>query len=613
MRKVKVTFEPSGQTVEVPCATTLLEAATAAGVLLSAPCGGAGRCGKCRVLPRSGELSPPSTAEIERLQPENLQAGLRLACQTEVRSEAAIEVPAASMLVSPAIAEEGQAERYSFGPAVRAQPVTMPPPSLADQRSDLERLFTAAGCSPNLAVPLPVLQAIPRVLREGRFSATLVWVEDHLVRVLPGTEAPPLLGAAFDIGTTTVVGALYDLATGKELAVQSRLNPQAVHGADVLSRLTFAEQENGLDLLHKEIVACISEIIAGLLRDAGRAKEDLYEVVAVGNQVMTHALLKVPPEAIGRSPFAPVFRTAVTVPLAEMGLPGWLLGRLYVVPGVAGYVGADIVAGLVATRLCNVPRPQLFIDLGTNGEVVLCKDGELYACAAAAGPAFEGAQIACGMRATAGAVDYVKINDGVELSTIAQAPPLGLCGSGLLDATAELVRHGIVSLAGRFRGNAETASLPASLAERLRSGEQPYFLLAGGDDGSRVVLTQSDVRQLQLAKGAVRAAGEVLMARAGVALADLSRVVLAGAFGSFLNKDSALAVGLLPPMDRAKVQSVGNVARAGAGLILISQEARQAALTVARQVQYVELSSSAEFQEAFVKAMAFPPLGDDGD
>ena len=422
----------------------------------------------------------------------------------------------------------------------------------------------------------------------------------------------PLLGAAFDIGTTTVVGSLFDLRSGKQLGVESRLNPQAVHGADVLSRLSFAADERGLERLRKEIVACLGEMMRGLLKGSGQAQEDLYEVVAVGNQVMTHLLLGVSPEAIGRTPFTPVLQSPFTASLEDVGLPGCPQGQLYVVSGVAGYVGADIVAGIVASGLCDLRRPQLFMDLGTNGEVVLCHDGRLYACSAAAGPAFEGAEIACGMRATAGAIDHVTIGDEVEISTIGQTEPVGLCGSGLLDAVAELVGLGVIDAGGRFLTNKDEREAPGVVAGRLSWDEQPCFVLATGGDGARVVLTQADVRQLQLAKGAVRAGAQVLMHRARVEVRDLWRVVLAGAFGSFMDKDSALEVGLLPGIERDKVQSVGNVAGAGAGLILLSREARQAALTVARQVEYVELSSSAEFQQAFVEAMSFPATGTSG-
>jgi uncharacterized 2Fe-2S/4Fe-4S cluster protein (DUF4445 family) len=418
----------------------------------------------------------------------------------------------------------------------------------------------------------------------------------------------PVLGLAVDIGTTTLVAAVLDLADGRELETVGALNPQTRLGHDVLARIQIGSEPPGLQDLHDLLAAELRRITAEALRRAGASADDLHDVVVAGNTAMLHLAAGVDPRTLGRYPYTPALRGGAALPAAELHLLAATGAEAWLPPVLDGFVGADITAGVLATGLHELPGVTLFVDVGTNGEMVLAVDGRLVATSTAAGPAFEGMNIGCGMRAALGAIEKVRIGaDGVEAHTIGAAPARGVCGSGLVDAVSEMVRTGIVDGSGRF-------ARPEALAPHLAAALVPWkgklaLRLAGDADAPAgpIVLTQHDVRQVQLAKGAVRAGIEALLAHEGLAPEQVDRVLLAGSFGAHLQPASLAGIGLLPPGLGDRVTAVGNTSRTGAELLLLDHEARAELCEVARAARVVDLAHAPGFEKVFVRALAFPP------
>jgi len=406
---------------------------------------------------------------------------------------------------------------------------------------------------------------------------------------------------AVDIGSTTIVASLIDLGTGSNVGAASTLNPQARHAQDVLSRIKLGSDAQGLALLNAEVIAEINRLITSLAIEAGIPRRRIYEAVLAGNTCMLHLAAGVDPEPLGRYPYTPTLTGDVHYPARALGLIISPFGLVYFPPVVSGFVGADITAGMLSASLADEKGVTLFVDIGTNGEMVLARDGRLQATSTAAGPAFEGMNIACGMRAARGAIERVSLEGGeVNLRTIDDAPPAGLCGSGLLDAVAELAVHGIIEPSGRFTKN--RAALPPGLQARFgeRDGKPAFYLTPD------IYLSQGDIRQVQLAKGAVRAGVDVLLRRNGLTAADVDRALIAGSFGYHLTVRSLIDIGLFPPEFDGKVTYVGNTSRTGAEALLTHAPSRTALARLVRSVEAVELANDDAFTKIFVAAMAFP-------
>jgi len=605
-----VTFEPEGRTVDVPAGRTLLEAAQAAGILLEAPCGGRGTCGGCRVeVPEN----PPDPSEACRriLSGEEIRRNLRLACQVRVGRDMRIVIPDETRRRDQKILTEGAAFDVPLNPNVRKRAVRVPEPSVTDQRADADRLLdalTEAGLD-GLTVPAPMLRELPRRLRSLDFRPAVAVVGSEVVHLDRPTAADACYGLALDVGTTTLVGYLVNLATGEVAATASRANPQAAYGDDVIARIEYCGRERrGARILQTLLVDALNEIVAETCRLAHIKPSVLYEATAVGNTAMNHLLLRLPVEAIARAPFVAASASAHSVPARAVGLKIHKRGRLYTAPLVAGFVGADTVGVILATGMHASRGLRLAIDIGTNGEIVLGTRERLLACSTAAGPALEGARIRYGMRAAAGAIDRVDIHSGhVAVGTIGDASPVGLCGTGLVDAVAALVAAGVVEASGRMR-SAEDLSDSSVLAQRIRpsDGEIAFCLAEQSEQGHCVLLTQRDVREVQLAKGAIAAGIQVLLAEYGAAIEDVEEVFLAGAFGNYIRPQRARAIGLLPDVPLEKVTCVGNAAGAGARMLLVNKNLRHVAADVARGVEHVELSRCPDFQSRFAEAMLFP-------
>ncbi|MGI6165437.1 MAG: ASKHA domain-containing protein [Limnochordia bacterium] len=585
--------------------STILALARQGGVQIEATCAGKGRCGQCKVRVL-GQLAPVTPTEEKVLTKGDLENNIRLACQAKINGEVSvwvIKTPKTHQILSSGLERD-----VSVLPLVSKSFIHVLEPTLDDDRSDDERLQEAIGSKGQ--IPLDVLMTLPGLLRRANHQVTVIQHPDGILGIEPGDTTGDLYGVAFDIGTTTVVGSLVDLNTGEELAVHSRLNGQVVYGADVISRINYTvEEEQGLRTLQEAIVTTLNEIIADLVNTAGISRAQIYQVVAVGNTCMQHLLVGVPPRYLAESPYSACFRRTLSVRAQELGLSVYPGAIVLTLPNIAGYVGADTVGVMLATSIYSKNKPTLIVDIGTNGEIALACNGRMLACSTAAGPAFEGAQITKGMRAAPGAIEAVRLTkDEVEIKVIGNEQPIGICGSGLLDAVAELLRLGLVDQTGRLLEQEEVPQSFDNIRNRLvTSNEGNGFVLAWDQDNKpQVVLTQRDIRQLQLAKGAIFSGIAVLLKEMELRSEDLEEVLLAGAFGNYLDKKSAVTVGLLPMVAEHKITSVGNAARSGAKLALVSQEMLKMAQELASTTGHIELSGRWDFQETFMEAMMFP-------
>jgi uncharacterized 2Fe-2S/4Fe-4S cluster protein (DUF4445 family) len=606
--KYQVTFLPQNLTTHAPEGTTVFNAANWAGLAIDSTCGGRGTCGKCKVrLLRGADGS--SEADHKFLSESELEEGWRLSCRTSVHGECVAQVP--RLMSTPKAALLGYGRHVVLAPNVEKVFLQLSEPSLEDQKPDLERVRSALSeAGYEVHSDLRVWRTLPKTLRQNDYNVTAVICGDELIAVEGGDTTGRLFGLAVDIGTTTVVAALTNLVTGAVEAVQSTLNGQAPYGADVISRISYTMTEpDGLATLHSKIVETIGELVNRLLAASGVARENVYEVVAVGNATMLHLLLGIDPEPISVAPFIATVNEAVTTQAGEIGLGLHPNARLSTLPHLGAYIGADIVAGVLATGVARGQdeRVRLYIDVGTNGEIVLGSSRRTLATAAPAGPAFEGAQIKCGMRASEGAIEGLSIGDDVELQVVGgDLPPLGICGSGLVDAVAELLRVGLIDSTGRLaRIEQVRGSLPDAIVDRLvEINGVRAFLLSSREEG--IVLTQPDIRALQFAKGAIAAGVAVLMQKMGLAAGDLDEVLLAGSFGSYLNPTSARGIGLVPWVPVERIVAVGNAAGEGAKIALLSFREREAANRIPEFIEYVELSGCPEFNDLFTRALAFP-------
>jgi uncharacterized 2Fe-2S/4Fe-4S cluster protein (DUF4445 family) len=610
--KLRITFLPKGADTRVPPGTTVFHAAAWIGQPVESTCGGRGTCGKCLVRVVSGP-APVTPADQQHIDAGDIAAGWRLSCQAEVRQDTVVEVP--RLLGTPKTAMFGVGRQVVLDPNVHKVHLKLTPPELHDQRSDLERLQEALGRAGfAAAADLPFLRSLPAALRATEFDVTAVLCGGDLLAIEPGDTTAGVWGAAFDLGTTTIVGTLLDLATGEARAVASSLNRQAVHGGDVLSRISYSMgRREGLAELQGLAAATFNGLLDDLSRDSGVPRDRIYEITVAGNCTMQHLLLGIDPEPISMTPFAPAISRGLQVRADAIGIGIHPHGRVYLFPHLGAYVGGDIVAGLLASALPRGDRLRLFVDVGTNGEIALGSEQRTLSTAAPAGPAFEGAEISCGMRATRGAIEGVRITeDAVALQTIADAAPVGLCGSGLIDAVAQLYRRGLLDATGRLRSAGEAAGVaPPRILERLVTvdGVRAFILATAVETGAwPVLLTQKDIRQLQFAKGSIATGIQVLMKEMGVGPADLHEVMLAGAFGSYIHPDSARTIGLVPPVTLDRIRAIGNAAGEGAKIGLLSYREREAAEAMPGRVEYLELSGREDFNDLFMKALGFPPL-----
>ncbi|HUZ39501.1 MAG TPA: ASKHA domain-containing protein [Streptosporangiaceae bacterium] len=605
--RVDLVFEPGARRVRVPHGVTMFDAASWNGIAIDSTCGGHGTCKKCKVKVLDGP-APPSPLDIRAFTPEELRGGWRLACRALATADTTVEIP--PLVTRPKAATVGVGRQVILRPAVQKRYLELAEPSLRDQATDAERVLAAID-DMELRVDLPVLRTLGRVLRAADYKVTAVIVDDALIAVEPGDTSGRRFGIAFDLGTTTVVATLLDLSTGTPVAVDSVLNAQQPFGADVITRIsaTMLDPAN-LDRLSALAQQTLAELAATVCERGGVDPAEVYEVALAGNATMTHLVLGIDPEPLGVAPFIMSTRLYPEVLAADLGVGVHPRARAVVFPAFGAYVGGDITAGLLASGMDRDSRTRLFVDIGTNCEIVLGNAEWLLATAAPAGPAFEGAAIRCGMRAADGAIEVVSMTpDTLDLKVIGDAAPAGLCGSGLVDAVTGLVRLGLLDSSGRLVPAERAAQLAPGLAARLtRIGEERVFVLHGdpADPAHSVYLSQRDIRELQFAKAAIATGWHILLEEAGLAAGDVQQVLLAGSFGSYLSPANAIRIGLVPKLPVLRVVSAGNVAGEGAKMALLSLRERAAGLALLEEVRYVELSDRADFNDRFVDQLAFP-------
>jgi uncharacterized 2Fe-2S/4Fe-4S cluster protein (DUF4445 family) len=596
----RIDFEPIGRRGPCPEGGSLLDAARDLGVDLASICGGGGSCGSCRVQVVEGKVTPLTLAEEGELSQSELAQGYRLACLTLPLSDCRVHVPAESLTALQRTQVEGLEVPAEADPSVANCVVEMARPTLEDLRGDDERLCEAVAAASGIDAVLSDLEVARLAsvrLRELGWQAR-VTVRGREIAHVAAVEAP-WLGLAVDIGTTKIAGYIVDLASGKTLAALGVMNPQIAYGEDVIARLAFAGR--GPDesaRMHTLLAEGLNQLAADACATIGARPADIVDAVVVGNTAIHHLFLRLPVRQLAAAPYVPAISAAVDVGAREIDLklaPG---AAVHLLPNIAGYVGADHVAMLLATGVADRKDTTLAIDIGTNTEMCLTHQGRMSSLSCASGPAFEGAHIKCGMRAAPGAIERVRIVEGrAEYKTIGDQPPVGMCGSGLLDVVAHLRRAGLMDSRGRLAG------------PQIREADgDAEFVIAGEretDSGRAITVTQGDIRELQLAKGAIRSGIETLVQDAGIGPGDLDHVIIAGAFGTYIDIESAITIGLLPNLPLVRVSQVGNAAGTGARLALISRTHRRKAQEIARRVCYIELARSPRFMRNFAEAMVF--------
>jgi uncharacterized 2Fe-2S/4Fe-4S cluster protein (DUF4445 family) len=606
--RVRLRFVPEGGEVRVPAGTPVFDAASWNGIAIDSTCGGYGTCKKCKVRVLSGEM-PISSVDHRAFTPGELRDGWRLACRAPARGDLVIEVP--PLQTRPKAALVGVGRHVILRPAVIKRHLVIDEPTMEDQRSDLQRVLDGLDdLEPHAS--LDMLRELGTTLRRAQFDVTAVVCDQDLIALEPGDTTERRYAIAFDLGTTTVVATLLDLGSGQPLAVRSMLNRQQPFGADVITRISATMMDDtAAAALRDRARETMTELTAEVCAEAAVAPEEVYEITVCGNVTMMQLALGIDPEPLSMAPFVVAAHELPPAQATDFGVAVHPRAPAFVFPSLGAYVGGDIVAGILATGLSRDRRLRLFIDVGTNSEMALGSVDRVLATAAPAGPAFEAAQIRCGMRAAEGAIEGVSIGEeDLSLDVIADAPPQGMCGSGLVDAVAELVRVGLLDTSGRFLADEEVAERYApSLAQRVtKIGQERVFVLhwRGDDPADSVFLSQRDVRELQFAKASIATGWEILVRELGVQATDISQVLLAGSFGAYLTPLSAVRIGLVPRLALPRIVSAGNVAGEGAKIAALSLRERAEARSILREVEYVELSGRADFNDLFIDQLAFP-------
>ena len=605
---------PTQRGVRVPPGVTVFDSASWNGIAIDSTCGGHGTCHKCKVRVEGGDV-PVTRHDARTFNREQLDDGWRLACLVQATRDLAVEVP--PLTTRPKAATVGVGRQVILRPAVQKRYVELEEATLQDQRTDLVRL-TEAITDLELTADLHVLRRLGSVLREADFKVTAVIVDEDLIDVEPGDTTAARYAIAFDLGTTTVVATLMDVGTGTPLAVASMLNKQQPFGGDVITRISATMMDKqALGRLQDAAGATLAELAGQVCREGGVDPTQVYEVAIAGNATMTALALGIDPEPLGVAPFVMSTSQPPTVLASDVGLALHPRARAFFFPALGAYVGGDIVAGMLATGMDRDKRTRLFIDVGTNCEIVLSDGDTILSTAAPAGPAFEGGAIRCGMRAADGAIEVIRLDPtatgdepAVTLGVIGDVEPRGLCGSGLVDAVAELVRVGLLDSSGRLVPDEDAAGIAPALADRLaKIGEERVFLLHRPTPetvpAECVYVSQRDVRELQFAKAAISTGWTLLLEQLGLEHRDVQQVLLAGSFGSYLSPASAVRIGLVPQLPVLRIVAAGNVAGEGAKMALLSVRERAGAAALLEEVAYVELSDRPDFNDKFVEQLAF--------
>lgn len=599
MTEYHIDFEPVGRRGQCTAKQSLLECAHQLGVELVSLCGGKGTCGRCKVQVLSGKHTQPTSDEREALLPSELEQGYRLACQTHPLEDCKVHIPTESLTAPQRTQVEGLEVNIRPDPAVISYQVEMDSPSLENHEADAERLLQALHREHHInpsAIDMKLLQQLSPVLRHSKWQPQVSVRGNEVVALGPWPSRS--LGLAIDLGTTKIAGYLLDLSTGQVLASKGAMNPQIAYGEDVISRITLATgsiKEAGR--LRKLAVIAVNQLARDLCAEVGVKAQDIVEAVVVGNTAMHHLLLGLPVEQLALSPYVPAVKGALDIKARDIGLKVSPGGYVHLLPNIAGFVGADHVAMLLATKISQKKGVVLALDIGTNTEVCLSCDSNMTSVSCASGPAFEGAHIKHGMRAADGAIEHMQIvGDRVNYQTIGGTPPVGICGSGIIDAMAELYLNRVLGDNGRMAADHQRV--------RTSQGELEFVLVSEEENsvGFAITITQKDIRELQLAKGAIRTGIQVLLDANSRSEEEIKEVIIAGAFGSYIDVASAVTIGMLPSLPLNCFKQVGNAAGTGAKMALISKDARREAQDIADRVKYIELAATSQFALTFAQA-----------
>jgi len=595
----QIDFEPVGRRGNCTTGQSLLAIARQLGVELISICGGEGTCGRCKVQILNGKVSPITSTEREVLTADELQKGYRLACQTFPKTNIKVNVPPESLSTPQRTQVEGLEIHARSKPLVLACEIQISPPSLSDPRADATRLLEALKQQHGLdchSIDVSVLRDLSSNLRTWNWQTRVSLRNGELVALNPQFSSH--LGLAVDLGTTKIAGYLLDLESGRTLASKGIMNPQIAYGEDVIARIVRTQESLADAKQMQELaVEALNQLVAELCTEANTTPQEIVEAVVVGNTAMHHLLLRLPVKQLALSPYIPAVSDALDIKARDVGLHIADGAYLYLLPNIAGFVGSDHIAMLLATEPWKARGVVLALDIGTNTEIALVSKDEIYCVSCASGPAFEGAHIKHGMRAAAGAIEHLRLVDNrVQYNTIAGAPPVGFCGSGILDGLAQLYLNGVLDKNG---GMGEHARV------RICEGQREFVVISEEErDGDpAITITQHDVRQLQLAKGAIYTGIQALLEAGGHSEEEIDQVIIAGAFGSYIDVSSAVAIGMLPSLPLNRFRQVGNAAGTGARLALVSRSKRVEAQKMARKVRYIELATLPNFQELFVQAI----------
>ncbi len=631
MEKYKVTFKPSGKTVEVKKGAGLLSAAVSCGVYINSSCGGEGVCGRCKVIIKKGKFHTEPTGRISL---EERKKGYVLACLTAVEDNLEVFIPAESRLDLSRVKEKEERlnrlegiyseavevnsgkpiineEVFVHGPISTKIYVELPLPTLTDSVSDYERLIREIRQKydiPIIQTGLRNIRGLGSVLRSSEWKVTLTLGKRNetteIVIIEPGDSSKENYGIAFDIGTTTITGQLINLNNKQILGTKATYNKQIVFGDDVITRIIFAAEEGGLERLHHAVIDNMNTIIRELTDENKIPLNRVTGVVCAGNTTMTHLLLRVDPAHIRREPYVSTANFVPVIRASEAGIKVHPRGLLACIPGVSTYVGGDIVAGAIACGMDREERLTLLIDVGTNGEIALGNKEWMACCSASAGPAFEGSGVSCGMRAVKGAIEKVEIDSGFEakIKSIGSGKPIGICGSGYVDLISEMLKRGIINRSGAINKDLKTKRI------RTRDGETEYVVVFKNKTScdNDIVIKETDIENIKRSKGAIFSAASILVKKFGLSFNDLEKIYIAGGFGTFIDMENAVSIGLLPDVDRKKFKFVGNSALIGAREILLSHDTMKKAEEAARKMTYMELSKDPSYMDEYISSLFFP-------
>jgi uncharacterized 2Fe-2S/4Fe-4S cluster protein (DUF4445 family) len=592
----RVLFLPDKIEISVTDGTSIVHAFHKAGLPIDAPCGGNGTCGKCMV----------------RVKMKNGSIELKQACITPITEDIIIDI--AHLVSEHRILQDGSGNQVKLDPMIKRVPVCVEKAKLGDIRSEWERLAEATALvsgltAEDLSVHPAVVSSLYENLINYSYKADLFLCGSEVLSVSP--QGSPFYAVAFDIGTTSIVGYLLDLESGNQLAVSSVLNPQSAYGADVVMRAKYS-LENGVSILTNAVREALNSIIIDVAKQANIDSNDIYLISVAGNTCMHHLFLGVSPASLVFAPYNPAIRNGLILRAADCSIEVNPHAKLIALPNIAGFVGADTVAAILASDMDKSEKMTLLIDIGTNGEIVLGNSNGMIACSTAAGPAFEGALIECGMRGATGAIDHVSLSGGhVDYSVIGGKKPVGICGSGLIDAIAQLVQVGLIDETGKLQNKDHTIE-GADLSSRVRSmnGKNAFVLVEADKSGtgSPIYITQKDIREVQLAKGAISAGIMLLAEQLGVSIDDVEQVFIAGAFGNYMSPESACQISLIPSILKNKITPIGNAAGEGSKRIVLNEDEFQRTKHISDTCGYLELAAHPEFQDTFIDCLSFSDM-----